>query len=394
MLESGNTARAPHPASPPTAHKGTVLVVEDELAIARGYQRVLGAQGYRVLTAGDGETARAILRHEVPDVVISDISMPGLDGLDLLTRIREIDPDLPVVFATGEQRDEMHCRAAERGALMLLNKPVDIRVLTQVVDHAMRLRAQTRPAAPLGPTRDAALDATLDAALAQLWIAYQPVVDDARHLVIGYEALVRSDSRDLGVPAVLFAAAERLGRVHDLGRAIRKRIAADLVASPPAGRIFVNLHAAELADDALFGPGEPLRPFARHIVLEITERTALHRIAGLEQRAEALRAAGFSLGVDGLGAGYAGLSAFVQLKPSVAKLDRSLVHDIDGSARNRRIVGALASICREMDIELIAEGVETDGERAALRDLGCDLQQGFIHARPERGLPPIAGKQA
>jgi EAL domain-containing protein (putative c-di-GMP-specific phosphodiesterase class I)/CheY-like chemotaxis protein len=393
MLESATIAHAsrPSPTATVAAHKGTVLVVEDELAIARGYQRVLGAQGYRVLTAGDGETARAILRQEVPDVVISDISMPGLDGLDLLTRIREVDADLPVIFATGEQRDEMACRAVERGALMLLNKPVDIRVLTQVVDHAMRLRAQQRSAA--APARDAGLDASFEAALGQLWIAYQPVVDDARHLVVGYEALVRSDSRDLGVPAVLFAAAEQLGRVLDLGRAIRKRIAEDLAGAPPAGRIFVNLHAVELGDDSLFGPDEPLRPFARHIVLEITERTALHRIGGIEQRAEALRAAGFSIGVDDLGAGYAGLSAFVQLKPSVAKLDRSLVHDIDGSARNRRIVGALASICREMDIELIAEGVETDGERAALHELGCDLQQGFVHARPERGLPPIAGRR-
>ncbi len=97
--------------------------------------------------------------------------------------------------------------------------------------------------------------------------------------------------------------------------------------------------------------------------------------------------------MDDLGAGYAGLSSFAELKPAVVKLDASLTHDIDKSPIRRKIVQAVRSLCVEMGVELVAEGVETEEERQTLGFLGCRYQQGFLYARPGRGFarPTAAG---
>jgi EAL domain-containing protein (putative c-di-GMP-specific phosphodiesterase class I) len=233
---------------------------------------------------------------------------------------------------------------------------------------------------------DQALAHGLDRALGTLWMAYQPLVDANTCRPTDFEAFVRSDEPGLEEPAALFAAAELVGRVRELGREIRARLAQDLASAPQSPRIFVNLHGAEIADDALYCAGEPLRPHAQRIVFEITARASLHKIAHVIARINELRAAGFRVALDDLGSTHAGLSSFVQLKPSVVKLAASLVRHLDQSAVSRRVVGAMVSICREVNVELVGEGVETDAERRALLDLGCDLQQGFLYGRPERGL--------
>jgi EAL domain-containing protein (putative c-di-GMP-specific phosphodiesterase class I) len=121
-------------------------------------------------------------------------------------------------------------------------------------------------------------------ALVKLWIAYQPIVDANSYRPMGYEAFVRCDEPGLGEPAALFAIAERLGTTAELGRAIRTRIAQDLANAPRDPRVFVNLHPAEMGDDALYCASEPLREHARRIVFEITESAALHKVEHLTAR--------------------------------------------------------------------------------------------------------------
>jgi EAL domain-containing protein (putative c-di-GMP-specific phosphodiesterase class I) len=86
--------------------------------------------------------------------------------------------------------------------------------------------------------------------------------------------------------------------------------------------------------------------------------------------------------VDTLGAGYAGLTSFATLDPDIVKLDMNLVRGIEGSAVKRKLVGSVAVLCREMEMLVVAEGVETVAERDVLTELGCDLFQGFLFARP------------
>jgi EAL domain-containing protein (putative c-di-GMP-specific phosphodiesterase class I) len=151
--------------------------------------------------------------------------------------------------------------------------------------------------------------------------------------------------------------------------------------------LFVNLHAADLNDDTLYGAGAPLTPFASSVVLEITERTSLSRIGDVRSCMTRLRNLGFRIAVDDLGAGYAGLSSFSQLEPDVAKLDMSLVRGIDASARKASIVRSMLTVCqRELGTYVVCEGVETEAERDTLTELGADLLQGYLFARPQRGF--------
>ncbi len=182
-----------------SASKGTVLVVDDELTVVRVYARALGAEGFRVLTATDGETAEVMFRRCRLDAVISDVSMPGIDGLTLLHALHAIDPDVPVILATGEQGGELAQRAVEEGALAFLVKPIDLRALAQITAHAIQLRraaARADGARTEAPRAGAGFEAWLEG----LWIAYQPIVGWASLAVLGYEAFVRSDDPSAAEP--------------------------------------------------------------------------------------------------------------------------------------------------------------------------------------------------
>jgi EAL domain-containing protein (putative c-di-GMP-specific phosphodiesterase class I) len=109
----------------------------------------------------------------------------------------------------------------------------------------------------------------------------------------------------------------------------------------------------------------------------------------VERAAATLSALGFGVAVDDLGAGYAGLVSFLQLRPSVAKLDMELVRSVDLDVRRRLVIQAIVKLCRELSVDVIVEGVETRGERDALLQLGCDLMQGYFFALPTPDFEPV-----
>ena len=164
---------------------------------------------------------------------------------------------------------------------------------------------------------------------------------------------------------------------------IRKVVARSIVAAPPDSVIFANLHALDLTSEDLFSPSAPLSIHAPRVILEVTERSSLHRIDDLRTRLGELRRLGYRIAVDDLGAGYAGLASFSQLEPDVAKLDMSLIRGIDKSARKASIVRSMISVCtKELGTSVVCEGVETEAERDTLCHLGADLLQGYLFAQP------------
>jgi EAL domain-containing protein (putative c-di-GMP-specific phosphodiesterase class I) len=128
--------------------------------------------------------------------------------------------------------------------------------------------------------------------------------------------LLRTDEESLRRTDHFIATAERLDRVHDLGRVVRRAVAAAAEQAPERVNLFVNVHGLELADEEMFGPANPLVALAPRVVLEITERTGLDPAAG-PSRVAMLRKLGFRIAVDDLGAGYAALGALASLEPEV-----------------------------------------------------------------------------
>ena len=95
------------------------------------------------------------------------------------------------------------------------------------------------------------------------------------------------------------------------------------------------------------------------------------------------------IAVDDLGAGYAGLTSFAQLEPEFVKLDMSLVRDVHRVALKRKLIRSMTTLCKEMGIVVVAEGIETVEERDNVIALGCDLLQGYLFAKPGRPFPEV-----
>jgi EAL domain-containing protein (putative c-di-GMP-specific phosphodiesterase class I) len=367
-----------------TARRARVLVVDDEPALRRGISRILRTADYEVAVAADGGDAARLLETERFDLILTDIDLPGMSGLDLLRHARARGLDSAVMLITGYPAVQTAVEALDNGAASYLIKPVEAQTLLDAVRRAIDLRAATRAvAAPQPAAAREALDANFDRALQSLWMAYQPIIRWSTRETFAHEALVRSGDPGLPGPSDLLGAADRLGRLYEIGRVIRGRVA-EAARETPADTLFVNLHPCDLLDPELYDGRTPLAGVAKRIVLEITERAALDQIADVRDRVAGLRALGYRLAVDDLGAGYAGLSSFAQVEPEVVKIDMSLVRGIDTEPMKRKLVGSMVSLCADMQLLLVAEGVETVAERDTLVGLGCDFLQGYLFARPAR----------
>jgi EAL domain-containing protein (putative c-di-GMP-specific phosphodiesterase class I) len=207
--------------------------------------------------------------------------------------------------------------------------------------------------------------------------------------VYGYEALVRTEEPSIPHPGALFDAAERLGRVHELGRRIRDACARRIPELPQHTLLFVNLHTRDLTDEQLYEAHQALADAAPRVVLEITERARLEQIDDVRGRISKLRDYGFRIAIDDLGAGYSGLTSFATLEPDVVKLDMALVRNVDSSPQKQKLIRAMVTVCRDLDAKVVCEGVETVAERDALVELGCDLFQGYLFGRPSRDLAAV-----
>ncbi len=121
-----------------------VLIVEDEPVLARNMHLYLERQGLSCQTAGSGEEGLALLEEQRPDVVVLDHNLPGQDGLSVLRRMREREPQLPIVMATGHGSEQVAVDAMKNGAFDYLIKPVSLHQLKQVLDRAVQSQRQTQ----------------------------------------------------------------------------------------------------------------------------------------------------------------------------------------------------------------------------------------------------------
>ncbi|HYQ04378.1 MAG TPA: EAL domain-containing protein [Polyangiaceae bacterium] len=375
-----------------TEEESKILLVDDDEKVLGMYQRALEGLGMRVSVAPDGPRALELLTSQRFDAVVSDIVMPGMNGLKLLHGVREHDLDLPVILVTGNPDLKTATLAVEYGVFQYLIKPVAVErlrlVVTRAVDVGRLARLKRQCAQEFGSGSfyigdRAGVDAKLDRALRSLWMAYQPVVGVADGSVYGYEALLRSDEPQLLLPRAVLKAAEKVRRIQDVGRAVRAAVASDIDSMPHASAFaFLNIHPEDLLDPALYLPSAPLTRVAQRVVLELTDRASLDAVSDARERVERLRALGFRIAIDDLGAGQGDSGTFGQLEPEFVKIDLSVIRGVDKDAEKRRMVQELTRLCHHMGKAVIAEGVENAGEREVLVEVGVDYLQGFLLGVP------------
>jgi EAL domain-containing protein (putative c-di-GMP-specific phosphodiesterase class I)/ActR/RegA family two-component response regulator len=364
-----------------------ILVVDDDAGLRDVLRVILSRVGHEVETAVDGRDALAKAVSADYDAAVVDYQIPPPNGLDVLQRLRDIQPKCVRLLMSGTLDLPVVEDAVNRGEIArVIRKPFDGQSLVSALDGAIAGRERLRDAY-IGSLREGfdRQRRQLEECLSSdtLTLALQPIVRAGDSLVAGYEALLRSRHPGFDTPLALIAAAESHGMLGRVADRVAERVARVLEAMPANLSLFVNAHPAELSDaDGLRRRFGRLGAFAERIVIEITERTDVLQIMNWHDSVDFLTGAGFRIAVDDLGAGYNSLSVLAELHPAFAKVDMTIVRNIDSDMRKQRLVELLAHVARATDAQLIVEGIETQAEAAVVRRLGADYLQGFLFGRP------------
>ena len=228
----------------------------------------------------------------------------------------------------------------------------------------------------------------------ELSMAFQPIVDAERRVVVAQEALVRG-ARGEGAGSVF-------AHVNDDNR-YRFDQECRVKAVQLAAKVGVtSLLHINFMPNAVYEPRACIQKSleaarrerfpAANLMFEFTENERMSDPKHVENIVSAYKALGFWTALDDFGAGYAGLSLLARLQPNLIKIDMELLRDIHLSQARQVIVSALATMARELDITLLAEGVESEAELTALRAAGIRLFQGYHFAKPGfMSLPAVQG---
>lgn len=225
----------------------------------------------------------------------------------------------------------------------------------------------------------------------ELALHYQPKIDGTRGQISGVEALLRWKHPKHGMvsPVVFIALAERFGLIGRLGNWVINeacRQTAEWGRSGMRMRVAINLSVHQLRESGLAERIE--QALLRHgleasqLLCEITESVAMEDIKATQRTFEGLARIGVFLSIDDFGTGYSSLNYLRQLPAQQLKIDRSFVNDLESSEDARAVVAAVISLAHALGLRVVAEGVETGGQRDILLAMGCDELQGFFYARP------------
>ncbi len=224
----------------------------------------------------------------------------------------------------------------------------------------------------------------------QLRLHYQPKFDARRNQLRGVEALLRWRHPTLGdvSPAQFIPVAERFGLINALGSWVVEEACRQMRAWLDQGlrvRVAINLSVHQLRQPDL-APRvaqvlERYRLEASMLLCEITESVAMEDISATQRTFDELARVGVYLSIDDFGTGYSSLAYLRQLPARQLKIDRSFIQDLEGNQDARAVVDAVIKLAHALELSVVAEGVETAGQRDILQDLGCDELQGFLFAR-------------
>jgi EAL domain-containing protein (putative c-di-GMP-specific phosphodiesterase class I) len=224
----------------------------------------------------------------------------------------------------------------------------------------------------------------------ELAMHFQPIVDLASTHVVGFEALMRWRHPDRGwvPPNVFIPLAEQSDLILELGQlALHEALGAasswpQATSSNAPPFVTVNLSARQFQDSGLIALVERELAAsgleANRLIVEITEGVALLEIVDTLRVIQHLRSIGVGVALDNFGTGFSSLSHLSQLNPMMIKIDQSFVRPTRASLHNDRLLETMVSIGRNLEMDMLAEGIETQAQLEQLRELRCSLGQGFL----------------
>ncbi len=370
-----------------------LLVVDDEPVQCLIVTRAMTAFGFAADSASSLEEASNRIAEHVYDVIILDLSLREREGISLLSLIAA-NPADPVVIFISRLDDRVRSAsiryATELGLRVAgaLAKPVGLATLRALLANPLPSRVRSSHACPAPPTVEE-LSEALDHDL--IVTAFQPQVTLNSREVVGFEALARWRHAPRGPvgPDVFIPLAEQSGLIVPLTRCIL----ADALAAcrrwrrhHPSCVVAVNISPLVLANPAL--PEEIEALLLQHglspgaLMAEITETTFIASPLLAMELLTRLRIKGIGLSLDDFGTGYSSLLSLLRLPFTELKIDRSFIASCETDDEAWKIVRATISLARELGLSVVAEGVETESVAIRLRDVGCQIGQGWLFGRP------------
>jgi EAL domain-containing protein (putative c-di-GMP-specific phosphodiesterase class I)/ActR/RegA family two-component response regulator len=376
-----------------------LLVVDDERIQRMIVSRAVESLGFIADAAGTLEEAAARLAERRYDAVVLDLSLGESEGISLLQALRAGASDPLLIFIS--RLDDRVRTASMRLAAALglrvvgaLEKPVAASALRDLLRSApIRLLAEDE----LPDDAPTAEELATGLERGEIFAEFQPKIALADGSVVGMEALARwpRSGAPWIPPATFIPLAEQNGLIVKLTyRIMRQALAAcrRWRTCHPSCSVAVNISPLVLADTALpenidrllheaeLGPGA--------LIAEITESSVISNPLVAAEVLTRLRIKGVSLSIDDFGTGHSSLLTLLRLPFSELKIDRSFVSNCDSDPEAWKIVRATISMARELGLTVVAEGIETEPAARMLRDMGCDIGQGWYYGRsmPEKAL--------
>jgi EAL domain-containing protein (putative c-di-GMP-specific phosphodiesterase class I)/AmiR/NasT family two-component response regulator len=374
-----------------------VLVADDDESIRRSIVKLLSRKvGLEIVgTAADAEEAIELASRTHPDVALVDVHMPKGGGVRAARELHECTPETKVVALSGHADRDGVLEMLSTGAVgyLLKGAKVDLvqgimaasrgegvlasEVAADVIGELGGRLARQRQDEESERLRASRIERVI--AEQDFRILFQPVVDLHSRKIAGVEALARFLPEPYRTPDLWFDDAWKLGLGLDL------ELAAILMALDSARALPDVILALNVSPTAVRSRQlrEALLQYDdRLLVVELTEHAVVEDYDALNDALQPLRQHGIRVAVDDAGAGYASLRHVLHVKPDFIKLDISLISNIGEDRSKQSLAESIISFARESGIQLIAEGIETQGELRCVTELGVDYGQGYLLARP------------
>jgi EAL domain-containing protein (putative c-di-GMP-specific phosphodiesterase class I)/CheY-like chemotaxis protein len=375
-----------------------VMVVEDQPTQRQIALRMLRSMGLEnVLEADNGQSALTRLNElkQPLDLIICDLHMPGMDGVEFIRHLGSRQLVASLILASGMEPAlvgsvEAMARVQGLEVLGTLQKPLNFEQLQEMMQRYIPYANAAK--ASMSLSQSMSYEALWEAVAERHIIAYfQPKIRVSDGAFAGAEVLARWDHPEHGIiePAAFIPCAEQSDLIEPLTWLMLERTMEQSVRWHQAGHrwpLSVNLSLGHLEQatvaDHIAAMAEKYGIPPSDIVLEVTESLAAANLAPVLGNLARLRMKGFGVAIDDYGTGYSSLAQLSRIPFTELKIDRSFVNGAASRTTLRAILGSSIELARQLKLDSVAEGVETQADLYLLKELGCDLAQGYLVAEP------------